>query len=93
MKGHEFLRSDYPKALAEHHCIYYCLEHAKEMVISGEIEEVQLLMRDIEKSAITIQKMRLRKKEMDNIHLLIEKLKSFGIDVEVIKRTSGGRFE
>lgn len=90
MRTNEFLKTDYANALQEHQCINYCLEQAKERLVEGEIEEVHLLMKDIEKSVITIQKMRLRKKEMDNIHLLLKRLQELGIDVVLVERKLGG---
>lgn len=93
MKGTDYLKADYPVALDEHRCILYCLDEAKEQLLKGEIEVVHLLMKDIEKSVITIQKMQMKKKEVENIYLLIQRLKTIGIEAEIITKRFGGLYE
>lgn len=90
MRGQDFLEEDYEKALKEHECIWYCTDRVRESLKSGDIHEVHLLTKDMEKSAVTIQQMQLRKKEMDQLHVLIAKLQSLGIHAEVIQKKLGG---
>lgn len=90
MNGNDFLSEDYERALKEHECIWFCAGRVRESLQSGDIHEVHLLTKDMEKSVATIQRMQLKKREMDQIHILIEKLQSLGIHAEVIQKKLGG---
>lgn len=81
-----YRKQDYHTALREHASILDCTKAVENSIQSGELEEAQLFVKDINKSLEALKQLEKKKQQENDMKLLLERLVAAGIDVMVVKR-------
>lgn len=90
MKTTDYMIQHYPRALKEHQCIVDCTYEALIQIRDGELDAAESLLRDAQKSIVTLRKLKKDKQTNDAIKELVNNLKTLGFDAEIMTRKFGG---
>ena len=86
MRSTDYSFENYRTALKEHDCIVDCALEALDSLKDGELEEVDALLRDAQKSVAHLKRLKREKQSQDSMVRLLMHLKSIGVDFEIIQK-------